>query len=44
MLFKNSDKMFLLLTETTGEILQTTLYSPLRIVHRKIVLLVSNES
>ena len=35
--------MFLLLTETTGEILQTTLHSYLKIAHRKNVSLVSNE-
>ena len=43
MLFKNCNKTFLLLTETTGEILQTNLRSYLKIVQRKNVLLVSNE-
>ena len=43
MFFKNCKKMFLLLTDTTGEILQTTLRSYLKIVQRKNVFLVSNE-
>ena len=37
MLFKNCKKSFLLLAETTGAILQTTLRSYLRILHRKNV-------
>ena len=37
-------KTFLFLIETTGEILQTTLRSYLKIVHRKNVSMVSNES
>ena len=36
--------MFLLLAETTGKILQTTLRSSLKIVHRNNVPLLSNES
>ena len=37
-------KNFLQLTETTGDILQTTLRSYLKIVHRKSVSLISHES
>ena len=37
-------KNFLQLVETTGEILQTTIHSYLKILHRKNVWLVSNES
>jgi len=37
-------KSFLLLAEKTGELLQTTLRSYLKILHRKNVSLVSNES
>ena len=44
MLFQNCKKLFLLVAETTGEILLTTLRSYLKIVHRKNISLVSNES
>ena len=44
MLFKNCKKTFLLLAETTSKISQTTLRSYLRIVHRKNVSMVSDES
>ena len=44
MLFQNCKKVFLLLAVTTGEILPTTLHSYLKIVHRKNISLVSNES
>jgi len=43
-LLNNCKKNFLLLTETTGEILQTTLRSHLKIVHCNNVSLVSNET
>ena len=45
MLYKNcKKKSFVLLTEPTGDILQTTLRYYLKIVHRKNVSLILNES